>query len=147
LRERLAADLRIALKGGDRLRTSVLRLVAATIKNREVEKRAALDEAEVVQVLRSAGKQRRESIEQFRAGGREDLARAEEAELQILEAYLPAALSPAELRQEAQAAIAAVGATSPKDLGRVMARLMPVLAGRAEGKVVNTMVRELLAGG
>ena len=147
LKERLAADLRAALKGGDKARTSVVRMVTAGIKYREVEKRGALEDPEVIQVLRTACKQRKESIEQFRAGRREDLAQAEEAELQILEGYLPACLSADELRQHTQAAIAAVGATSAKDLGKVMSHLMPVIAGRAEGQAVNAMVRELLAGG
>ena len=147
LKERLADDLRAAMKGGDKARTSVVRMVTASIKNREIEKRGALEDPEVVQVLRSACKQRNESIEQFRAGKREDLAQAEEAELKILEEYLPASLPADELRREAHAAIAAVGATSARDLGKVMSHLMPAIAGRADGKAVNAMVRELLAGG
>ena len=143
----VSAAMTTAMRERDQGRLSALRMLKAALMNREVEKAGALDDTESRMVVRSLVKQRKESIEQFRAGKREDLAQAEEAELKILEAYLPAPLPADELRREAQAAIAAVGATSAKDLGKVMSHLMPVIAGRADGKAVNAMVRELLAGG
>ena len=116
------------------------------MKNREIDKRAALEEADVLQVLGTQAKQRRESIEQYRAGGREDLAAKEEAELVVLQEFLPRGLDEDELRAAVVAAVAEVGATGPRDMGRVMGVLMPRLLGRAEGGAVNRLVREVLAG-
>ena len=157
------------MRDGDKVRVSVLRLLGSLIKNREVAKRtdlakaaaakgvamaeadlaaqSQLTEAEVVQAVASACKQRRESIEQYQQAGRTDLAAAEKAELKILEAYLPQALTPEELRARVAEAIRATGATSLKEMGKVMSALMPQVQGRADGKLVSELVREALGRG
>lgn len=150
LRARLDTDLKEALKAGEKIRASAIRMLLAAVKTREVaedrrgDRRAPLSDPEVFQVIASACKQRRDSIEQFRAGGRQDLVEKETAELAILEAYLPRALAPEELRAKVTAAVRATGASSPRDMGKVMSHLMPELAGRADGKLVSEMVREAL---
>jgi uncharacterized protein YqeY len=145
MKARLAEDLPAALRSGDRLRVSVIRLLTAHIKNREVEKRGALTEAEVLQAISTSCKQRQEAIEQFRQGGRPDLADKEAAELGILQSYLPRALTSEELRAMVLEAIREVQATSLKEMGKVMAILMPKVTGRADGTLVNTLVREALS--
>lgn len=142
---RLAEDLKAALKGGDRLRTSVLRLLCALIKNREIEKRGELDDSEIIQTVIASCKLRKEAIEQYAKGGRDDLAAKEEAELKLLEAYLPPPLSPEELRIKIEEALTASHASSLKDMGKVMALLMPEISGRADGKVVSQMVKDALS--
>ena len=142
---RLAEDLKAALKGGDRLRTSVLRLLLALIKNREIEKRGELDDSEIIQTVIASCKLRKEAIEQYTKGGRDDLAAKEEAELKLLEAYLPPPLSSEELRKKIEEALAASQASSLKDMGKAMALLMPEIAGRADGKVVSQMVKDALS--
>jgi uncharacterized protein YqeY len=136
-----------AMKVRDAAKTSALRMVKAALENREIDKRGPLDDSDALQVLGTLAKQRRESIEQFRAGGREDLAEKEEAELRILREFLPEEMGQEELRHAVQAAIAEASAQSPKDMGKVMAVLMPRVRGRADGKVVNALVRDLLSGG
>lgn len=147
LKDRLLSDLTAAMKAKDGLRLEVLRSVKSAIQMKEVSGAAAasLDEAAVLQVLTSLVKQRQESILQFRQGGREDLAKKEEAELAILQAYLPAALSETELKAMIAAAIAEAGATTPKDMGKVMKLVTPKTTGRADGKVVSQLVQQLLA--
>lgn len=147
LRERFAEDLKESLKSRDRLKTSVLRLLTSLIKNREVEKRGELDEQETIQAVVASCKLRREAIEQYLKGGRQDLAAKEDAELKLLEAYLPQPLSPQELRQKVSEAVTAAGAGSLKDMGKVMALLMPQISGRADGKVASQMVRDALSQG
>ena len=142
---RLAEDLKAALKGGDRLRTSVLRLLCSLIKNKEIEKRGELDNSEIIQAVIASCKLRKEAIEQYTKGGRDDLAAKEEAELKLLEAYLPPPLSSEELRKKIEEALAASQASSLKDMGKVMALLMPEIAGRADGKVVSQMVKDALS--
>ena len=146
LKARLTEDLTAALRSGDRLRLSVLRLLAALIKNREVEKRGPLTDAEVLQAVTASCKQRQEAIEQFQRGGRADLVDKETAELGILRSYLPTPLTGEELRALIGAAIGEAQAVSPKDMGKVMAVLRPRVAGRADGKAVSELVREMLAG-
>ena len=141
----MAEDLKAALKGGDRLRTSVLRLLCALIKNREIEKRGELDDSEIIQAVIASCKLRKEAIEQYTKGGRDDLAAKEEAELKLLEAYLPPPLSSEELRKKIEEALAASQASSLKDMGKVMALLMPEISGRADGKVVSQMVKDALS--
>ena len=136
-----------AMKARDAARTSALRLVKAAFKNRQIEKRAPLEDSDALQVLGTLAKQRRESIEQFRAGGREDLAAKEEAELRILQEFLPDQMSQEELRRAVETAIGEAGAQGPKDMGKVMAVLMPRVKGQADGKAVNALVRELLTAG
>jgi uncharacterized protein YqeY len=141
----LAEDLKAALKSGDRLRTSVLRLLSALIKNREIEKRGELDDAEIIQAVIASCKIRKEAIEQYAKGGRDELAAKEEAELKLLESYLPPPLSPEELRKKIEEALVAAEASSLKDMGKVMALLMPEISGRADGKVASQMVKDALS--
>jgi hypothetical protein len=147
LKTRLGEDLKAALRSGDKLRASVIRLLTALIKNREVEKRGPLTEAEVLQAIMTSCKQRQESMDQFRRGGRQDLVDKEAAELSILQSYLPKPLTSEELQALVLEAIREVQATSPKEMGKVMAFLMPRVTGRADGKAVNTLVREALSKG
>jgi uncharacterized protein YqeY len=145
LRIRLAEDFKLSLRSGDKLRLSVIRLLTALIKNREVEKRDPLTDAEVLQAIVASCKQRQEAVEQFRRGGRQDLADKESAELEILQSYLPKPLTSEELQTMVLEAIREVQATSPKEMGKVMGVLMPRITGRADGKMVNTLVREALS--
>jgi hypothetical protein len=145
--ELIDKDLRSAMKAQEALRLSVLRMVKAALKNKQVELQKELEDSEVAAVLRTLLKQRRDSVEQFRKGGREDLAGKEEQEIKILEAYLPAAASDEEIATAVAAAIAETGATSAKDLGKVMKAAMTKLAGKnADGKRVNEIVRTKLGG-
>ena len=146
LRERLDAAAVAAMKARDSVRLGTLRLVRSALQNREIDKRAPLEESDVLQVLANQAKQRRESIGLYRAGGREELAAKEEAELAVLQEFLPRELSEEELRAAVVAAVAEVGAAGPRDMGRVMGVLMPRLQGRAEGGAVNRVVREVLSG-
>ena len=146
--DRISAELTAAMRAKDSVRLATLRMAKAALMNREVERGRALDDAESLQVIASLIKQRRDSIEQFRNGGREDLATKEEAELAILEAYLPPPIDPDELDRLVTEAIAESGATSPKDMGRVMKAAMAKIAGRnVDGKAVSELVKGKLAGG
>ena len=144
--EQFQTDLKQAMKSGDKVRLATLRLLTAAIKNRQIDKGGALDDAEALEVVRLATKQRREAIAFARQYGREDMAQQEERELAILEAYLPEQLSTDDLIQRIEAVIQELGATSDKDVGRVMRVLMPAVQGRADGNTVNRLVRERLAG-
>jgi len=135
-----------AAKERNSLALSALRMALAAIKNREIEQRGKIGEETVLKVLATMVKQRRESIELYRRGGRNDLADKEASEIAVLEAYLPKPLSEAEIESLSREAIAAAGAGSPADIGRVMKELMPKVAGRADGKAVQEIVRRLLAG-
>lgn len=147
LRERLDADMKDAMRAKDQLRLDVVRAVKSAIKYREVEgdKPVVLDEPAILQVVGSEIKKRRDSVEQYRAGGREDLAKKEEAEVAILQVYLPAQLSPEELARKVDEAIASSGAKGPKDMGAVMKALMPEVQGKADGKAVSELVKQKLA--
>jgi uncharacterized protein YqeY len=141
----ISAGIAEAMRAKDQVRLGALRLAKAALMNREVDKGRALDEAESQQVIASLIKQRRDSIEQFQKFGREELARKEQAEIGVLEAFLPPALEPAEVDRAVDEAIAETGASSPKDLGRVMKAVMGKLAGRpVDGKAVNEAVRRRL---
>jgi uncharacterized protein YqeY len=142
--ETIDNDLRQAMKARDALRTSVIRMMKASLKNREIEKGSTLSNEDVLSVLSSLSKQRRESIEQFRNAGRADLAAKEEEEFALIQTYLPRQLSPEELDVLIVAAIRESGASGPGDLGRVMQVLMPKIKGLADGKIVNQKVRDLL---
>jgi uncharacterized protein YqeY len=146
LKERIQADMQTAAKEKNSLALSALRMTLAAIKNKEIEARGEIGEDSILKVLTTMVKQRKESIDLFRRGGREDLAGKEAEEIVVLEAYLPTALSDAEIETLAHEAIGASGAKSPGDMGRVMKELMPKVAGRADGKTVNEIVRRLLAG-
>ncbi len=144
LHTRIQDDLHTAMKARDALRRDTLRLVQAAIKNAEIEKRAPLDEPAVAAVLQKQVKQRQESIVQFQQGGRQDLVDKEQAEMAILETYLPEQLSRDDILTSVQARIAQVGATGPQDKGKVMGPLMAELRGKADGRLVNEVVDELL---
>ena len=145
LRDRINGDIATAMKAKDAARLSALRMMKAAITNKGVEKGHDLEDAEVLQVLVSLVKQRRDSIEQFSKAGRTDLVNKETAEIAVLEEYLPAAASADEIDAAVAAAIAETAATSPKDMGKVMKAVMPKLAGKhADGKTVNEAVRRKL---
>ena|SRR5436190_15054751 len=145
LTEQIAKDMTAAMKARDQAKLSALRMAKAALMNGEVAKGRALDDAESQQVLASLIKQRRDSIEQFTAGGRLELADKERAELAILEVYAPPAVSSADIEQAIDAAITETGATSAKDMGRVMKAVMAALTGRTvDGKTVNELVRKRL---
>ena len=134
-----------AMRKHDPARLSALRMLKAALTNRNIEKGRALDEAEARQVVSSLVKQRKDSIEQFTKGGRQDLADKEAAEIKVLESYLPPAADPAAVEKAVAEAIAETGATSPKDMGRVMKAAMAKLAGQnVDGKAVNELVRQKL---
>ncbi len=145
LRERLQADTTTAMRSGDALRRDVLRMVQNTIYNTEKAKKVTLSEDEILGVVVREVKTRRESVEAFRAGGREDLAAKEEAEIAILADYLPQALTDDELRALVDEAVTATGAASARDMGKVMGWLSPRIRGRADGKVASGLVAQALA--
>jgi len=142
--DKLSNDFKEALKSGDRSRVSILRMVKAAIKNREIEKRSALNDEEIQGILRSYVKRAHESIEQFSSAGRTELAEKEKAELAILHEYLPQQISEEEIRRIIRDAAAEVGAAGPKDMGKVMKVVMAKTKGQADGKLVNALVKELL---
>ncbi|HET7692842.1 MAG TPA: GatB/YqeY domain-containing protein [Gemmatimonadota bacterium] len=142
--ERIQNDQKSALKAGEKDRLSALRLLSSELKNRRIELGRDLTDEDAIEVLMKALKQRRESEEQFGKGGRPELAAREAAEAEVIRGYLPAQLSDEELNAMVDAAIAEAGATSMKDMGAVMGRLMPKLKGRAEGAVVSARVKERL---
>ena len=145
--DEVSAAIADAMRKQDAARLSALRMLKAALMNREVEKSRALDDAESRQVVSTLVKQRRESIEQFTRGGRQDLADKEAAEITILDAYLPPAVDPAIVERAVADAIAETGATAPKDLGRVMKAAMARLAGQnVDGRTVNELARRLLGG-
>jgi len=145
LRERLHDDTIAAMRSGDALRRDVLRMVQNAIYNTEKAKKIVLSEDDILGVIARETKTRRESVDAFRKGGREDLVAKEEAEIAILADYLPTALTDAELRALVDQAIAETGATSARDLGRVMGALSPRIRGRADGKVASGLVAQALA--
>jgi uncharacterized protein YqeY len=147
LTEQISRDITEAMKAKDAARLSALRMAKAALMNGEVAKGRALEDAEAQQVLASLLKQRRDSIEQFTSAGRQDLVDKETAEVAGLERYAPPSATAAELEQAVIAAIAETGATTPKDIGRVMKAVMSALAGRSvDGKAVNELVRKRLVG-
>jgi uncharacterized protein len=148
LNDRLTQDIAEAMKSREQVRLSALRMAKAALMNASVTKGRDLEETESQQVLASLIKQRRDSIEQFRAAGRNDLVEREAAEIAVLERYAPPAASAEDLDRAVTAAIAETGASSPKDMGRVMKAVMSSLSGRTvDGKAVNELVRKKLAGG
>jgi len=145
LTEKVNGDIAAAMKAKDAPRLSALRMVKAAIMNKEVEKGRHLEDAEVLQVVSSLVKQRRDSIEQFAKGGRTDLVDKETAEIAVLEQYLPPAATAEEVDAAVAAAIAETGASSPKEIGKVMKAVMPKLAGKnADGRAINEAVRRKL---
>lgn len=146
LQTEIESAMRAAMKARDAVRVSTLRLAMAAAHNRQIELGHELTDAEVVEVLDRQVKQRRESIELYRKGGRPELADAEEAELAVLREFLPEPLTDAELERLARDAVAATDAKGPTDMGRVMGALVPQTKGRADGKAVSDLVRRLLSG-
>ena len=144
--EKIQEDLKRSIKAKDGNRVSVLRFLLSSIQNREIEKRDKLDDDEVLAEITSAAKRRRESIEAFKEGDRMDLVEKEGAELAILQEYLPEQLSPEEIRNVVKEVVQSTGAASAGDIGRVMKELMPMMRGKADGKLVNEIVREVLSG-
>ena len=150
IRDDIKAALVAAMKGGDKAGTSTIRLIQSAIKNRDIELRTASqqpdDDALVTEVLQKMIKQRRESVELYRKGNRDDLARKEEAELEVLKRWLPQRLSDEEVKNIIQASIAEAGAQGVQDLGKVMKLVMPKVSGRSDGKQVSELAKALLAG-
>ena len=144
LKERLDQAFKKALKGQQQTVLSTLRMLKTAIRNKEVELKHPLSEAELLAVINSQAKQRRDSVAEYQKAGRQDLASKEEEELSVLLSFLPAQLTPEELEAEVARIIAQVGASSPKDMGKVMKTAMAELAGRADGKVVQEIVRRRL---
>ncbi len=144
--EQLNSAMKEAMKAKDSLRLGAIRLIRAAIKNREIEERKELDDQAVIAVLSSLAKQRRDSIEAYRESGREELAQKEEQELLVIQDFLPRQLTEDEIRRIVDAAVAEVGANSPKDMGRVMKIVAPKTTGRADGRLVSELVKARLAG-
>lgn len=146
LKQQLNDDMKAAMRGGDKHKLGVIRLINAGVKQREVDERIELDDAQVLSVLEKMLKQRRDSVSQFDAAGRTDLADVERAEMAVIETYLPAKLSDAEVDALIDAAIADTGASSAKDMGKVMAQVKDKAAGRADMAVVSGRIKAKLAG-
>jgi uncharacterized protein YqeY len=146
LKQRLQDDMKAAMKAGDKPRLGVIRLINAAIKQREVDERIELDDAQVLAVLDKMVKQRRDSIAQYEQAHREDLAEQERYELELCRSYLPEAMSEAEIAAVVQEAMDTTGAASMKDMGKVMGRIKPKLQGRADMGAVSAMVKQRLGG-
>jgi uncharacterized protein YqeY len=146
LKERITEDMKSAMRAGEKERLGTIRMALAAIKQREVDERIALDDAQVIAVLEKMIKQRRESVVQFEQGGRADLAGREQAEITLLQGYLPAQLSDAEIDAVIREAIAATGATTMKDMGKVMGAVKARAAGRADMGAVSTRIKAALGG-
>ncbi|PYS78369.1 MAG: glutamyl-tRNA amidotransferase [Acidobacteria bacterium] len=145
LKDQIIADVTVAMKAKDAARTSTLRMLKAAIVNRQIEKGGELDDEELMKLLRSQIKQRRDSVEQYEKGGRQDLVDKERAEIAVIEGYLPQAASQDEIVKAVAAAIAETGAASIKEMGAVMKAVMPRLAGKnADGRAVSETVKKKL---
>ena len=144
LKDQITDDMKAAMRAKESARLGTIRLLTSAIKQKEVDERIELTDEQILAVIEKMIKQRKDSITQFEAGGRQDLADIEKSELVILSAYMPAALSDAEVHAEVSAAVAAVGAAGPQDMGKVMGVLKPKLAGRADMTAVSAMVKAAL---
>ncbi|HBG45782.1 MAG TPA: aspartyl-tRNA amidotransferase [Deltaproteobacteria bacterium] len=144
LREQVTKDMAVALKAGEKARLSTLRMLMSAIKYKEVDAKHQLDDEEVISVISTLIKQRHDSIDQFRKGGREDLVDKETKEVEVLKGYLPPQLSEEEVRNIITKAAAETGATGQKDMGKLMKAVMPQVKGKADGKLVNEIVKEVL---
>ena len=145
LKERITEDMKSAMRAAQKERLGTVRMILAGIKQREVDERIALDDAQVLAVIDKMVKQRKESIAQFESGGRADLVAKEKAEIALLQEYLPTPLSPAEIETLISAAIASTGAASIKDMGKVMGAVKSELAGRADMAAVSARIKQKLA--
>ena len=147
LKQQIISDLTASMKAQDAPRTSTLRMVKAAVMNREIEKGGELDNEEMTKLLRSLVKQRRDSVEQYEKGGRQELADKEKAEIDVIEAYLPQAASPEEIEAAVAAAMSETAASTMKDMGRVMKAVQVALAGKnADGRTVSETVKAKLGG-
>lgn len=144
IKESLAEALKESLKSRDQVRLDAVRMAVAAVKNKEIDKRGALTDVELTQVVATLCKQRRESIVEFKKGGRDDLVQKETRELEILQAFLPKALSSEELEKRVKQVIGDLGAAGPKDMGRVMKALKDEMAGKVDGQLLSETVRRLL---
>ncbi|HAK59678.1 MAG TPA: glutamyl-tRNA amidotransferase [Nitrospiraceae bacterium] len=144
LQEKINADVKDALKAGAKEKLTTLRMLSAALQNRAIEKREPLIEDEVIATVRSLIKQRKDSIEQFSKGGRQDLVDKETAEVSVLEVYLPRQMTREELEPMVKDAVAQTGAQGPKDMGKVMKALVPMVGGRADGKLMSELVKQML---
>jgi uncharacterized protein YqeY len=144
LKEKITEDMKNAMRAKEAARLATIRLLTSAIKQKEVDERIEVNDEQVLGIIEKMIKQRKDSITQFEAGGRKDLADIEKSELAILSTYMPAALSEAEVQAEVQAAVAASGAAGPQDMGKVMAILKPKLAGRADMTAVSAIVKAAL---
>lgn len=146
LKAQLTDDMKAAMRAKESGRLAAVRLIIAEVKRKELDEQTELDDTQVLAVIEKMIKQRKDSITQFEAGGRADLAEIEKAEMAILSTYMPAGLSDEEIAAEVAAAVAATGATGPQDMGKLMGVLKPKLAGRADMTVVSGLVKKALAG-
>jgi uncharacterized protein YqeY len=146
LKQQLTEDMKTAMRGGDKDRLGVIRLILAAIKQREVDERIQLDDTQTIAVLEKMLKQRKDSVSQYVAAGREDLADVERAEMGVIEAYLPAKLSEAEIDALIEAAVAETGASSARDMGKVVAAVKAKAAGRADMALVSGRIKARLGG-
>jgi len=144
LKEKITEDMKNAMRAKEAARLATIRLLTSAIKQKEVDERIEVNDEQVLSIIEKMIKQRKDSITQFEAGGRQDLADIEKSELAILSTYMPSALSEAEVQAEVQAAVAASGAAGPQDMGKVMAILKPKLAGRADMTAVSAIVKAAL---
>jgi hypothetical protein len=144
LKQKLTDDLKQAMRDRDKVKLSVIRLVMAAIKNAEIARQTTLDDADILGIIAKEARQRRESVEAFRQGNRQDLVVQEEAELTLLQGYLPQQISREEIMTEARRVIEEVGAQGPGDKGKVMPKLIAQLKGKADGREINAVVTELL---
>jgi uncharacterized protein len=145
LKEQITEDMKAAMRAKDSAKLGTIRLLTAAMKQKEVDERIELTDAHVLAIIEKMIKQRKDSITQFEAGGRQDLADNEKAEMAVLSAYMPAAMPESEIQAEVAAAVAATGAAGPQDMGKVMGVLKPKLAGRADMTVVSALVKAALS--
>ncbi len=146
LKQRITDDMKIAMKAGEKERLGTIRLINAAIKQKEVDERIDVDDAQVLAILEKMVKQRKDSVTQFEAAGREELAAIERAEILVIELYLPAKLGEAEILAAIEAAISETGASTPADMGKLMAVLKPRFAGQADMGLVSKLIKTRLAG-
>ncbi|MBI3556690.1 MAG: GatB/YqeY domain-containing protein [Deltaproteobacteria bacterium] len=144
IKERISGDMKAAMKSGDKASLGAIRMLHAAIRKKEIDDRIDLDDAGAIKIITSLVKQRQDSIEQFTAGNRMDLVEKETAEMKLLQAYLPAQMSQDELVKIIDASIQEADAKTQKDMGKLMKVLMPKVSGKADGKLVNQLVRERL---
>lgn len=146
LKQQLTDDMKAAMKSGDKHSLCVIRLINAAIKQKEVDERVEMDDAAVIAVMDKMVKQRKDSVSQYEAAGRDDLAQVEREEIVVIERYLPSKMGEAEIVAAIQAAIAQTGAAGPADMGKLMGVLKPMLAGKADMGQVSVLVKKQLAG-